>query len=207
MKKIPMKRLVYFFMMLALAFGQACEGPEGPEGPPGPEGPTGPTGPAGPATTASVFEFGVNFEPDPDGDYSAFIPFDAFAEEGLSVQESDVVLLYMLRGAYELDNGTPVLIWSPMPQTFLATQGSVIFNYVHTYLEVLIFIQSQFDLSTLSTEALANLTQNQAFRMVVLPGELMNGRVAKLKIDLNNYEEVAKYYNLTEENVKQITLD
>ncbi|WP_164891065.1 hypothetical protein [Botryobacter ruber] len=206
-----MKRLAYFFMMLALAFGQACEGPEGPEGPPGPEGPTGPTGPAGPSTKAMVAEFPVNFTRNQNGNYIVFLDLQQLQEVGIDVTESDVIMMYNLVAVDELEDGTPLLYWAPMPTSFQVSHNNtdydVWFKYLHSFLDIGIYIDTKLDLTLLSTEDQQAITQNNYFRLVIIPGDFINGRVAKPNIDLNNYEEVAKYYNLTEESVKKITLD
>ncbi|TXK44275.1 hypothetical protein FVR03_13930 [Pontibacter qinzhouensis] len=98
-------------------------------------------------------------------------------------------------------NNAPVYVWSPLPQIKMLQQGLLQYNFYHSYQFLDIYINSQFDKSTLTQGQVAEYIASEAFRIVVIPGELLNGRVSKPDIDFSSYEEVAKYYNLTEDKV------
>lgn len=197
-------------MVLTVALGQiSCEGDEGPEGPPGPTGAQGPAGPAGPqgeSGAAQVFEFGADFEADEDGAYAIYLDF---AANNIEVTDTDVVLAYMFRGAYTDDDDNDVLLWSPLPQTLLLSQNRILqYNFLHSFAEALIYIDSQFDLATLPAADLAARTTGQGFRVVVIPGNLLEGgRISGSPVNLKNYEEVAKLFNLSEASVQKINLN
>lgn len=194
-----MKHLLHFILILALAFGQACKGPEGDPGPqgepgtpgaPGAAGPAGPAGPAGASGTAKVFDFqGINFTA--ANEYTVGIEY---ARNTMTVGANDVVLVYEFAGSTQ-DNTT---FWKPLPQTYYSNNNPVVYNFAYSNKAVLIFIDAAANvLPTLG----AAFTNDQVFRVVIIPGSLRNGRSIKPDIDFNNYAEVAKYYNITEENV------
>ncbi|GAA4436456.1 hypothetical protein GCM10023188_29540 [Pontibacter saemangeumensis] len=207
-----MKKILQFILVLAVALGQvSCEGDEGPEGPPGPTGAQGPVGPTGPqgepgeSGAAQVYEFPADFEQDDDGLYSIYINFTA---NEIEAAESDVVLVYRFRGAYTDDNDTDILLWSPLPETVLLPQNRIFqYSFLHSLAEVLVYIDSQFDLATLSAEDLARYTTNQGFRIVVIPGDFMDGgRTSGPPVDFKNYADVADFFKLTEASVQKIDL-
>ena len=196
-----MKRLLHFILILALALGQACKGDEGdvgPQGEPGTPGaagapgPAGPAGPAGAAGTAKVFDFqGIDFTA--DDEYTVGIEY---AANTMTVGANDVVLVYEFAGA--ATNNTTY--WKPLPQTYYYNNNPVVYNFAYSNVAVLIFIEAaEAVLPTLP----AGFVTDQVFRVVVLPGSLRNGREMKPNIDYKNYEEVAKYYNITEASVKK----
>ncbi|KAA5544196.1 hypothetical protein [Adhaeribacter rhizoryzae] len=202
MKRILHFRILHFLMILALGLGQACKGPEGDPGPkgdpgtpgaPGAQGPAGPAGPAGTPGTAKVFEFAWDFTA-ADG-YELGFEFGDL-EEPIEVGETDVVLTYMAYGTY-----SDLPIWAPLPQNFSSNLGPYKFNYAFNDLAMFIFIEG-------AANVLAGLTPAQlndhGFRVVIIPGSPVNGRVVKPNINLKDYNEVAKYYNITEAKVKKI---
>lgn len=196
-----MKRLLHFILILALAIGQACEGPQGEVGPqgepgtPGAAGPAGPAGPAGESGKAKVFDFqGINFTA--ANTYRVGIEY---ATNNMTVGTNDVVMVYEFAGATN-DN---VTFWRPLPQTYYSNGKPVVYSYAYSNIAVLIDLDAEEAvLPTLGEE----FTTNQVFRVVVIPGSLRNGRVIKPNINYNNYEEVARYYNITEASVKKILL-
>jgi hypothetical protein len=70
----------------------------------------------------------------------------------------------MLWEETEDSNGEPVDIWRLMPQTRILDQGLLQYNYDYTFFDVSIFLESDFDLSTLQPGD----TDDQVFRIAVL---------------------------------------
>lgn len=204
-----MRKILQLILVLAVALGQvSCEGDEGPPGPAGPQGPAGPTGAQGEpgeSGMAQVFEFPADFEQDSSGTYAVYLNF---AANEISAAESDVVLVYRFRGVYTDENDADVLLWSPLPETLLIDANRIIqYNFLHSLAEVLIYIDSQFDLTTLSAQQIAALTTQQGFRVVIIPGEFMDGgRTAGPPVDFSNYGEVADFFNIAEADVQKINL-
>lgn len=106
------------------------------------------------------------------------------------IYTSDMVLVYHL---YDVINGTDV--WRQMPQTYyIGTNGQLDYNFDFTNFDVNIFLGANFNLNTLS----AVWTQNQTFRIVVIPGRL-TGKVA---VNYSDYQDVIQTYQLNDNVVK-----
>jgi hypothetical protein len=204
-----MKRLLPIFMMLALLVSQACEGPEGPAGAPGPAGPqgaagaTGPQGPAGTSVTGSVFEFQVTFAA-PNYSVSGAFP------TGITAGEADVVLVYQL--FFVTQEGVP--FWSPLPQTYYLNAKPLTYNFAHSAQGLLVMVDAAADVLA-AAEAVAEnpYFKDQVFRAVVIPGKKLRTDGSQKKfdpkdypVDFNKYEEVIKYFNLSDKNVRRVSL-
>jgi len=169
-----MKKIFYVFTMISLIVLASCTGPEGPPGAPGQNGVS---------VEAEVFEVTRNFNV--SNDFSSLIPLNP------PIFASDVVLTYVL---WEVNNGTP--IWRLMPQTVQLDEGDLIYNYDFTRFDVNIFLSSaDFPLSILGPQ----WTQNQTFRIVLVPGFFANA-----KLDYSNYDQVMNLLELSESDVKKI---
>ncbi|WP_339701759.1 hypothetical protein [Algoriphagus aquimarinus] len=167
--------------LFGLVVFQACEGPEGPQGA------QGPVGEPGINIVSEVFEVEVDFNA--ANNYSEIFQFDPV------IVESDVVLSFV---QWEVDGGTP--IWRAMPQTAYFQEGGIlVYNYDFTRSDFSIFLDGNLDLSTLS----ADWTDNQVFRVVVLPGDFAS---TNARIDLTDYDAVTKLLGLTDEDFKRIEL-
>lgn len=81
-------------------------------------------------------------------------------------------------------------------------EGTLQYDFIHTFDAINIFLDAQFDLAELG----AGWTQEQVFRIVIIPGEFVNGRTAGKGLDYNNYEAVAKFFNIKESDVKKLEL-
>ncbi|MCJ8166634.1 collagen-like protein [Pontibacter sp. E15-1] len=204
-----MKRLLQFILVLTVALSLgACKGDDGADGPPGPTGAQGPQGPQGPkgdpgeTAKARVLDFIVDFEPDDDNNYSSGIDFGEYEEFDLTVSDTDVVMAYALAGVMDdpEDANNSIALWSPMPQTFTVQgAGTATYNYAYSRLFLLLFIQTQLNLAEYP-----GLTDDQIFRLVIIPGEAVNGRTSKPPVALTDYKQVISYYNLDDRNVQKI---
>jgi hypothetical protein len=209
-KTLHMKKILPIFMLLALFFSQACEGPEGPQGPPGPAGPqgqagapgaTGPPGPAGTPASSTVYDItGWNFSAD-----TTQLGF-AFADLEINVSEADAILVYRLSGVFEEKP-----IWRMLPSIiyFSEPKGATLqYDFLYTPEELLIFIDGTVDLATLGE----GWTKDQVFRLVVVPGEFgqrTDGTKRKINladynVDYNDYHAVIKYFRLSDKSVRRI---
>lgn len=198
-----MKKLLHFIFLLALVLGQACKGPEGDPGPQGEKGDTGAkgdTGPQGPPGTATVVELGYTFNA--ENGYTLKATFAELAEAletDITVGEADAVLVYWYLGQEE-DNTSA---WMPLPQTLFIEAGWLQYNFYFTPTIFNLFINSDADPATLP----ADYTEQQGFRIVIVPGSIPGGKVAKPDVDYKNYDEVAKYFNIKEENIRRVQLN
>lgn len=129
------------------------------------KGDRGPQGPAGINILGQVFETTINFGP--GNNFSAFIDFPSNVE----VYESDAVLVYLLEEVVDGD----IDVWTPLPQTyFINGQGTMIYSFNHTFLDLKIFLDGDFPLEELPP----SFTQDQTFRIAVVPSEFANDNVS-----------------------------
>ncbi len=187
-----MRKLNLFIGALATLFFISCEGPQGPAGFDGFDGVDGLDGADGVNILGQVMDIEGTFTL--DNDYSIFYEFP----QTIEVFETDVVLVYMLWDVTEDSNGESVDIWRLMPQTRILDQGLLQYNFDYTFLDVNIFLESDFDLSTLP----AGDTDNQVFRIAVLPAESTTG-----KLDTSNINSVMAHLGITEDSIQKVTLE
>ncbi|QLG46445.1 collagen-like triple helix repeat-containing protein [Costertonia aggregata] len=183
-----MKKAILVLGTFLTLFMVSCEGPVGPPGFDGRDGAPGLDGRDG--EEATVFEVTeVNFEYLNDiNSHVAAISFTALP--------SDAVLVYRFDGTTEI-NGNVENLWSLIPQSFFLPEGTIQYTYTHTPADVEILIDGNFDLSTLS----ADFTQDQIFRVVIIPGQF-----ASSKSDKSNIVSVMNSLGLGEKDVKKITM-
>ncbi len=158
------------FLLLAISttlIFTSCEGPRGPQGPPGD------------TILGQVFEANVNFNE--GNDYFRRVNFPS----NIVVYESDVVLVYRLE---YVDNGFDV--WSPLTLTYFRPQGTLLYTFEHTFVDVDIFLYANFDLNTLGPD----FTNDQIFRIAILPAEYANSNftmeelMSNMQIDTTDIE-------------------
>ena len=187
-----MRNFTWILGALLLVVFTACEGPVGPPGPPGFDGLDGLDGQDGINILGQVVEIEGTF--DAANEYTLFYEFP----QSIEVFESDVVLVYILWDQTEDGNGEPVDIWRLLPQTRLLDQGILQYNFDHTFFDVSVFLESDFDLSTL----LPGDTDNQIFRIAVLPSDFAQGS----KLNYSNIDAVMATLNVKESDIQRVLL-
>lgn len=126
--------------------------------------------------------------------FSAANNFNRLITINPPIYSSDMILVYHL---YDVDNGTD--IWRLMPQTYYFDGGGELdYNFDFTRYDVSIFMDANFDMNTLSSA----WTQNQTFRIVIIPGYF--GK-ASSKVDFNDYDATLKAYNIDPLKIRKIT--
>lgn len=156
-----MKKLSLLFATFSFILLSSCTGPAGPPGP------------AGYDNLAQVFETTINFN---EGNgFSRLISYPS----NVIVYESDVVLVYLLE---EVVNGD-VDVWSQLPQTYFPPQGTLLYSFDHTFIDVNIFLDGNFNLNTLGP----NYTDNQIFRIAIIPAEYANSNLSMDEL-MNNFQ-------------------
>lgn len=146
-----MRKLGYILLIAVATIVGACEGPAGPMGPPGEDAEE---------NFAAVFDFNGDFNA--GNDYSILKSYPS----NVTVYDDDVVLVYML---WTDEDG--VDIWRLMPQTvFIRDEendifGEIIYNFDYTSGDVRVFLEFTID----ETDLLASETQNQWFKVAVVP--------------------------------------
>ena len=109
------------------------------------------------------------------------------------IYNSDMVFVYR---SFDVINSQRV--WRQLPQAVYLIQGELDYNFDFTRNDINIFLESNFDLATLG----ATWSQNQVFRVVIIPGYLSNKN--KKAVDFNDYNAVVKAFNIKESQVKTI---
>jgi len=145
-----MKKAVLFSLLSLVLLG-SCNGPEGPIGPQGPEGIS---------VFSNVIEVTVDF--DASNNYEALINFPS----DWIVYEADLIMVYL---SYETisDSSGPINVWRALPQTLLTNEGLLQYNFDHTYEDIRLFMQADYDLN-LTTAA---DRENQIFKIAVIPAQ------------------------------------
>ncbi len=148
-----MKNLFLLLAVTTTVFLTSCEGPQGP---PGEDGIN---------ILGQVFEITTNFSFNPETGLQESlvqIPND------IEVYESDVILVYRLEKVVNDGNGGTADAWAPLPQNFFFTNGDIIqYVFNHTFFDVELLIDGNFDLATLGTD----FTSDQVFRIAIVPAE------------------------------------
>jgi hypothetical protein len=176
-----MRKLTAILGLLGLILFQACEGPQGP---PGFDGLDGQDGLDGVNIVSEVFEVEVDFNE--ENNFQEIFTFDP------AIFDSDVVIAFI---QWDADGSNP--IWRALPQTVFFEEGVLMYNYDFTSNDFSVFLDGPLDYTLLGPE----WTNNQLFRVVVVPGDFGSSRV-----DLTDYEAVTKYLDLKDEDFKRIEL-
>jgi len=189
-----MNRLKTILGIMVIAISMSCTGPQGPPGFDGLDGRDGLDGLDGVNILGQVVEIEGTFSL--ANDYSIFFEFP----QDVEVFESDLVLVYLLfEQVDDTQGGDPIDVWRLLPQTRIIDQGLLQYNYDHTFLDVNIFLESDFDLSTLP----AGDTDNQIFRIAVVPADF--GTSAD--IDVSNFNEVIDALKVDTNSIEKVGLD
>lgn len=140
-------------------------------------------------TISEVFEY-------TNVDFNSANGFGVYLDYPYTIYNSDMVLVYHL---YDNVNGQDV--WRLMPQTYYFNGGGELdYNFDFTTTEAFVFLDANFDMNTLD----ASWTQNQIFRVVVVPANFGNRMATSL--DYNDYNAVIKYYNIDEAKMSKIKM-
>ena len=168
-----MKKFTVIIMLFASVFVLSCEGPMGPPGLPGEDGTS---------LLGTVFEMEGDFIP--SNNYELFFDFPQTFE----IYDTDVVLVYILWDVVTL-NGKQIDVWRLMPQTIVLkevypnyTETDILqYNFDYTINDVRIFLETTMPLS----ELLPAETQDQVFRIAVLPADFVASKKSSEIIDLS----------------------
>ena len=156
-----MRKITTLLLAFALIF-VSCEGDQGPPGFDGQDGQDGQD-----AVIGSTFERSINFSYNStDNLHEALVAIPLAIE----VFESDAILAYRFNGTVDINN-QQVDTWEPLPQTFFLNNTDTLqYIFNHSFSDVELLINGNFDLSNLGTD----FTQGQLFRFVVIPSNAIN---------------------------------
>lgn len=143
----------------------SCTGDQGPPGQPGLDGGQ---------IVSQAFEINLNFNA--ANNYQIVEPY------GFDVFPTDVTLVYIL---WETVNGQDV--WRLMPQTVEFPDGLLIYNFDFTQTDVRFFLDGSANFGALDS----SYTQNQVFRVVVVPADNVG------RVDYRDINVVMDAYGIT----------
>ena len=152
-------------VLLAISFAFIMNSCEGPMGPPGQDGE---------ALIGSIFEFEGDFLP--SNNYKLYYTFPS----NFKIYDTDVVLVYILWDVVNL-NGKNTDVWRLIPQTLVYDQGILQYNFDYTIKDVSVFIETTMPFNQL----LPAETQDQVFRIAVLPADFVASKKSGELNDLN----------------------
>jgi hypothetical protein len=178
MKKIAL------LLTLAIVF-ISCEGPAGPLGLPGFNGEDGVN------IVAQSYEFTTSFSA-PDYETQSIYP------NSIEVFPTDMTLVYILWDEVPSDDGGFVDVWRLLPQTVYSDFGEFAYNYDATTGDVRVFLDGP--LTTDFTQLAPGDTDNQIFRVVILPVDLANDP----RLDITDYNSVMNMVGISESDVIKI---
>lgn len=175
-----MKKINTFFLVASFVL-IGCEGPQGLSGFDGQDGIDGVN-----ADESFVFEYELSFTAP---NYSALLNLPS----DFTMLDSDVMLMYLL---WEIKDGEE--IWRAVPQTLFFSDGQLHYNYDFTKFDATIFLDGTVNLNALG----ADYTDNWIARVVVVPGQFVNGRTS---LDVSDYNQVKDFYELTPSQLASAT--
>jgi len=164
-----MKKISSVILLFASVFILSCEGPMGPPGE------------DGTSLIGTIFEM--------EGDFKASNNYELFFDfpQNFKIYETDVVLVYILWEVATV-NGKNTDVWRLMPQTRFVDDGVIQYNFDYTVNDVRVFLETTFSYEDL----LPAETQDQVFRIAVLPADFVaskkSAEISDLNIILNSPE-------------------
>ncbi|KAF0235673.1 MAG: hypothetical protein FD181_3340 [Prolixibacteraceae bacterium] len=156
-----MKKLATMILLFVSAFILSCEGPMGPPGEDGDD------------MLGTIFELEGDFKA--SDNYELFFDFPA----NFKIYDTDVVLVYILWDVVKV-NGKNTDVWRLLPQTIVLDEGVIQYNFDYTVNDVRIFLEATIPFSDL----LPAETQDQVFRIAVLPADFVASKKAAEIMDL-----------------------
>lgn len=125
-------------------------------------------------------------------DFDASADYKVLYDLGTPILPADMILVYRLKGVFE---GADV--WELIPRTYYFDNDQELdydYNFTRNDIEFYLDFTNDLDLNSIP-----EFTQNQIFRVVIVPGFDNTGR-----IDFSNYDVIAKQFNIEETNIKRI---
>jgi hypothetical protein len=175
---------ILLLLALAVTFA-SCEGDQGPPGFDGLNGEDGVN------IVAQSFETTVDFEAP---DYSVLVPYP----DNIETFEGDMTLIYILFDQVEGNNGGLVDVFRLLPQTLYTDFGEFQYNFDFTNGDANIFLDAPNDFNF--DNLVAADTDNQTFRIVILPAELASDP----RLDVTDYQSVMDLADLDQQDIINI---
>ena len=150
------------------------------------EGPQGPKGAPGFSAESEVFEVrNVSFTQTNNW----FVTYNL----NPVILTTDNILVYEL-----VNTNNNIAAWSLLPQIYYFEAGQAQYNFNFSYDQCSLFVDAGFDLNLLPP----TFTQSKTFRIVVIPGYSSRSVSG---INLENYDEVIKGFNVNDSEIRILT--
>lgn len=166
-----MKKL-FFALIAGTFFLQACEGPAGPPGPAGTDGLRGEVHDVQ-ATFNAANKYGADFD-----------------FKGKPLGQGDKVVGFILEGKDNQGNEN----WEPLPQTFFDKGNTFVYTFNFSITGFTIFLDGNADPGTLASDK----RTNRIFRMMIVPGKLVN------KVNLKDMKDIMAKIGVQESDINVI---
>ncbi len=181
-----------YFGNILLAFSILFFSCTGDPGPPGRDGFDGLDGQDGINILGTVFETQpIDFTA--GNDFWSVYTFPTNFE----VFDTDAILVYLLEDVTDDGLGGQADIWTPLPQTYFLDEGTLLYSFNHTYFDVAVFLDGDYDLS-LTPDGFA---LGQIFRIVVVPADPFNSA----NLDTSNFQSVLNALGKTESDIIKVS--
>lgn len=174
--EVPMKKLmtaISFYLVTVLVI-ISCEGPAGPEGPPGPE------------ILPISFEFTIDLLEENDFQHITEIPAQ------IEVFDSDMMIAYVLEDVIEEDE---LDVWRKLPVTEFNNNGTLLFDYDFTAVDIQIFLDANYPLGT------DDEYEEVLIRAVHIPAELLNSTNNKA---IENTSSVSELKQVLQSEIREL---
>lgn len=145
-------------------------------------------------TISEVFEVtDVDFVS--SGNYEITVPLNP------NIYSSDMLLVYRLVP----EQSGSIDVWEPIPVTKYNVSGvngaEIDYGFNFSQADVVIYMGSNDNLANFP-----EYTQNQVFRIVIVPGYLSNKQSTNAHVDFSDYNAVIKAFGINDKNIKEIKL-
>ena len=186
-----MKKITFTITTIFSALLISCSGSDGRDGINGIDGKDGVDG-ADANLTIAIFEIAPDFEINANANYYE-TPYEFFPN-GESIENDDVVLAYRLE--FIASDGTDV--WRQLPQPYFSDQGTLYYNFDYAIDGFTIYLEADFDISTLQQ---TSLVEDQIFRVVIIPSEMIG---LSSKTDLSDLSVVMHSFGIDQNNLQRL---
>lgn len=177
-----MKTIITALLVTAAVIFTSCEGPMGPPGFDGMDGIDGVN------ILGQVIEIQGDFTP--GNDYMLYYEFP----NNFEIYNGDVILVYIL---WDVTSGLDV--WRLLPQTVVLQEGILQYNYDFTIADVQIWLEGTVPFNTL----LPAETDNQIFRIAVLPAELAKDK----SLDVSDLNAIMNKMKINPDSINRMEID
>lgn len=179
-----MKKLAFLYVLSLSTLFTSCTGPAGIDGRDGIDGKDGGI------EYAKILQFTADFNE--DNGYAETFVFP----NNVEVFKTDVIMVYIKWKEETLNSGEVVNVWRALPQTTFMNDGSFVYNFDYTYVDIKMFLEGNYDYATLNDD----YSKNQVFRVAIIPAE----NAVSMQYDFSSLPAVMQNMNITTKDIVTI---